>query len=293
MTRQEPARNGASILGHFATSRGAEVLALQASPILGAVLGGIALDLQSLVRLGLLAVGSLAVTAHVFVFNDWAEYEVDRRDPRRAETGLSHRGITRRQVARLAIALLVVANVAFIALGALSWLLGASIAALGFLYSRSAILGKRSPIVGSINHLVGGSIHFLLGYTVFHVLDARGVSISLFFGLVFAGGHLNHEVRDYEVDLPNRIRTTAVVFGRRRAFIASLCTFSVALALIVGLAARGLLPKLLLFTPAVWVLLVMSSMRELRHGLEFESAVRMQRRYRMLFALIGLAMLVG
>jgi len=31
-----------------------------------------------------------------------------------------------------------------------------------------------------------------------HPLDPSGVLISIFFGLVFAAGHLNQEVRDYE-----------------------------------------------------------------------------------------------
>src|SRR6185369_12401246 len=153
-----------------------------------------------MIRLGLLLLGSLALTAHVFVFNDWAGYSSDMRDPQRATLVVARRGISRRQVAWVAMALLICANVAFAAVGRLSILLGAAIAALSLLYSGSPSFGKRTPIVGSINHLLGGALHFLLGYTVAHALDARGLVISLFFGLVFAGGHLNQEVRDYEGD---------------------------------------------------------------------------------------------
>src|SRR6185369_13655634 len=163
-----------------------------------------------------------------------------------------------------------------------------AIAAFSFLYSCSPNFGKRTPIVGSINHLLGGALHFLLGYTLPHALDASGLVISLFFGLVFAGGHLNHEVRDYEGDLLNGIRTSAVVFGCQRTFLASLCTFTAAYAILTSLAALGILPRVLLWSPVVWLLHVAWSLRALQSGLGFETALWVQRRYRLLFALIGL-----
>jgi 4-hydroxybenzoate polyprenyltransferase len=276
---------------HFAFTRAPEVLALQASPILGIFLGGFSLERWGVIRLGLLLLGSLALTAHIFVFNDWAGYSSDIRDPRRTTLVFVRQGISRPQVARVAIALLIFANVAFATVGGLAILLGAAIAALGLLYSCSPSFGKRTPIAGSINHLLGGALHFLLGYTLSHTLDASGLVISLFFGLVFAGGHLNHEVRDYEGDLLNGIRTSAVVFGCQRTFLASLCSFTAAYAILTSLAALGILPRLLLVSPIVWLLHIAWSLRALQRGLGFETASWMQRRYRLLFAVIGLAML--
>lgn len=291
MTSQSPLRHYARAIRYFASTRATEVLALQASPILGSFLGGFSLERGSLLRLGLLLLGSLALTAHVFVFNDWAGHDSDIRDPRRATLVFTRRGITGQMVARLAVALLIFANVAFAAVGAPAILLGAAIATLSLLYSCSPWFGKNTPVVASLNHLLGGALHFLLGYTLFHDLDASGLVISLFFGLVFAGGHLNQEVRDYEGDLLNGIRTSAVVFGRRRAFLASLCFFTAAYATLEGLAALGILPRLLLLSTVVWLLHVAWSLRALRRGLGFETALWMQRRYRLLFAFIGLAML--
>jgi 4-hydroxybenzoate polyprenyltransferase len=276
---------------HFASTRALEVSALQASPILGSLLGGFSLERYGVLRLGLLLLGSLALTAHVFVFNDWAGRGSDIRDPRRARV-FARRGISSRQVARFAVALLIIANVTFATVGRPAMLLGAAIAVLSLLYSWSPNFGKSMPIVASINHLFGGALHFLLGYTSFHALDKRGLVISLFFGLVFAAGHLNQEVRDHEGDHFNGIRTSAVVFGCRRTFIASLCFFTAAYALLVGLAALGILPRLLLLSVVGWLLHVAWSLRALRRGLGFETAVWMQRRYRLLFAFIGLVMLV-
>ena len=65
-------------------------------------------------------------------------------------------------------------------------------------------------------------------------MDARGVALGAFFGLVFAAGHLNQEVRDHESDAAAGIRTSAVAFGARRGFLASFCLFSAAYLLIVG-----------------------------------------------------------
>src|SRR6185295_13969276 len=156
--------------------------------------------------------------------------------------------------------------------------LGAAIAALSLLYSCSPRFGKSTPIVASINHLLGGMLHFLLGYTLTRDIDARGLVISLFFGLVFAAGHLNQEVRDYDGDRLNGIHTSAVVFGRRRAFLASLCTFTAAYAILAGLAALRILPTLLMWSPVLWALHVGWSLRALHRGLGFETARWMQRR---------------
>ena len=291
MTSPSIFRHYARVIQHFASTRALEVLALQASPLLGCFLGGFTPGRSDLIRLGLLLLGSLALTAHVFVFNDWAGQSSDIRDPRRAMFVFSRQGISSSQVARVATALLIFANVAFACVGKPAILLGAAIATLSLLYSCSPSFGKSTPIMASLNHLLGGALHFLLGYTLFHPLDVSGLMISLFFGLVFAGGHLNQEVRDYEGDLLNGIRTSAVVFGCRRTFLASLLTFTAAYAILGDLAALGILPRFLLWSTVLWLLHVAWSLRALQHGLGFETAIWMQRRYRLLFACIGLAML--
>ena len=286
-------RHVARIARHFLSTRMLEGLALQASPLLGIVLGGYRIESDGIVLPGLLAFGSYALTAHIFVFNDWAGYDSDLRDPQRAPRVFNWQGISRREVAWTATLLLILAGIALAAAGIEALLFGAAIAALGFLYSGSPVLGKSTPIAASINHLVGGTLHFLLGYTLAHAIDARGVGIGLFFGLVFAAGHLNQEVRDHDGDVINQIRTTAVVFGRRRAFLASFLAFTAAYAMLTGLAGFGILPKLLLWSPVVWIVHFALFLSALRRGLGFETAVWMQQRYRWLFAVVGLMMLIG
>jgi hypothetical protein len=83
-----------------------------------------------------------------------------------------------------------------------------------------------------------------------------------------------------------------VRFGCRRGFLASFALFTTAYLLIVVLAALGVLPKVLLASAIVWLLQAGWSLQALRRGLGAEAALWMQRRYRLLFALVGLAMLV-
>ncbi|MGA9332997.1 MAG: UbiA family prenyltransferase, partial [Rudaea sp.] len=239
-------RKCARILRHFASTRAVEVLALQASPILGSFLGGYSVQRSGTLPIGLLLLGSCLLTAHIFVFNDWAGYHSDGRDPLRALLVASRQDIRRREVAYVAFALLILAFATLAAVSLRALFLGAAIAALGFLYSASPVFGKSTPIAASLNHLIGGTLHFLLGYTLAHAFDANGVWVGAFFGLVFAAGHLNQEVRDYKGDLRNGIRTSAVAFGKQRAFIASTFTFTAAYAMLTALAAFDILPRLLL-----------------------------------------------
>src|ERR1700730_3737502 len=148
MTSQSSIRSYAQVVHHFESTRAVEVLALQASPILGIVLGGFSLKC-GVIRPGLLLLGSLALTAHVFVFNDWAGHVSDLRDPRRVKLVFDGGGLDRRYVGRGAVALLILANVAFAAIGSRAMLLGAGIAALSLLYSSSPSFGKTMPIAAS------------------------------------------------------------------------------------------------------------------------------------------------
>jgi 4-hydroxybenzoate polyprenyltransferase len=283
----------APIIRHFASAGALEVAALQASPLLGIVLGGYRIERDGIVAPGVRMLGSCALTAFVFVFNDWAGYASDLRDPLRSPHVFARAGIARREVAWTAFILLASALLAFAAVGIATLALGAAIAVLGLLYSSSPLLGKGTPIASSINHLLGGTLHFLLGYTVTHALDTSGACIGLFFGLVFAAGHLNQEVRDYEGDRLNGIRTNAVAFGYRNAFVASLFTFMAAYAMLTALAASGRVPRLLLWSPVAGLVHLAWFVQALRRGPGAESALWIQRRYRWLFALIGIVMLAA
>jgi 4-hydroxybenzoate polyprenyltransferase len=285
-------RETARALRHLAGGRWLEVLLLQASPLLGAAFGGA--SAIGLGRLVTLALGSVLLTAHVFVFNDWAGHHGDLNDPHRASRVFARHGIGSGTVAAIAVVLLAAAMVAFAALGFNTVVLGAAIACLGILYSNPHAAGKGVPLLASLLHLVGGAFHFLLGYQLAQAIDARGLAIALFFGLVFAGGHLNQEVRDHDADRRNGIRTTAVVLGPRRALLASLGVFSAAYWELALLSAIGVVPRPLLWALALlWPLHAIWSCRALRSGPGIDQARWLQRRYRVLFAIVGVVMVVS
>jgi 4-hydroxybenzoate polyprenyltransferase len=270
-----------------------EVAVLQGAPLIGAMFSIGTLTPDNALILAAVLVGSLSLVAHVFVLNDWAGIHGDLRDPARASRTFIDKGVGRTELGYLAIGLLVLAL-------SLSWLVGLTtfviavvIAGASALYSAPVFHMKGLPILGSTLHLVGGALHFLLGYAAFSAIDERGMVISCFFALVFAAGHLTHEARGFEGDSLNAIRTNAVAFGQKQSFIAGLVLFTAAYALLAALAAIGIVPRVLLLAAILYPLHLWMSLRALRSGLTGESLSRLQHCYRLLFAVIGVTMLLA
>ncbi len=144
-----------------------------------------------------------------------------------------------------------------------------------------------------MDHLAGGILHFLLGYSLGNSIDRRGVAIATFFALIFVAGHLTQEVRDYQGDAVNAIRTNAVIFGPRRTFATGLVLFTLAHVLLFLLAIEGILPRALMAAVAFYPVQLYWSIGTLREGLTYASVSRLQARYRALYAVIGLAMVAA
>jgi 4-hydroxybenzoate polyprenyltransferase len=194
-----------------------EVCALQGAPLIGASLSVGVLSTGHVLAIALVVAGNVCLVAHIFLFNDWSGIDGDLRDPNRAARTFSAKGASRTEVGYLAISLLAASLLLFGLIGWTSLFLALAIAGLGGLYSAPAFHWKGKPLLSSMLHFGGGALHFLLGYTTFAAVDARGLAISCFFGLVFTAGHFTHEARDREGDLLNGIRTNAVAFGKKRS----------------------------------------------------------------------------
>lgn len=269
-----------------------EVLVLQGTPIMGALLAITTLTVDDCIRAAVFGIGSLCLVGHVFVMNDWAGIDGDLRDPHRATQTFASKGVSRSSVGFLAALLLGITLLLFALLGPVSLALAIAILILSTLYSAPAIHMKGRPVLSSGLHLVGGALHFLLGYATFSTVDTRSIAIGGFFGLIFAAGHLIHETRGYEGDRLNGIRTNAVAFGRMRSFVAGMILFTAAYGLLIALAIFGQLPSALVLAAALYPVHLYASLRAVRAGLTFESLLTYQKCYRVLYALIG-AMLVG
>jgi 4-hydroxybenzoate polyprenyltransferase len=269
-----------------------EVLVLQGTPLLGAVFSMGRITIERVVTVLVFGAGSCFLLAHIFVLNDWSGMSSDLRDPNRAADVFVTRGVRRAEIGYLWMVLLAVSLLLLSQCGSLTLVIALMIANLSALYSAPSSQLKGVPLLNSAIHFVGGVLLFLLGYSIFHIVDARGLEIGCFFAAVFTGGHLTHEVRDLDGDLRNGIRTNAVKFGKAQSFAAGLALFTIADLLLLVLAASGTVPRDLVLVAALYPLHVYWSLRALHEGLTFESVRRLQVRYRALYAIVGLIMVV-
>jgi 4-hydroxybenzoate polyprenyltransferase len=280
-------------LGYWSYFRTPEIIALQGSPLLGFALAIHRPTMKMAIPLALLVAANVCLVAHIFLTNDWSELDTDITDRNKVEAFLTAALGSRHEIAAVVIILLAASLALFSLLGVTPLLLAVAIAVASALYSLPQFHLKGTPILSSVLHLIGGALHFLLGYSVASAIDSRAIAVSVFFALTFAAGHLTQEVRDYEGDERNGIRTNAATFGQRRTFIASLLLFTFAHALLCYLALRGLLPRSVAIVIALYPLHLYWSLKTLSDGLNYASVCRLQARYRTIYAIIGLVILVS
>ena len=262
-----------------------EVLVLQGTPFFGALFSMGAVTKAKCLELIVLTAANSCLVAHVFVLNDLSGSSTDVRDPNRSGQVFAVRGIGRREAGVLCVALLIFSLLLLIPFGTTVLFLALVVAIASALYS---FMLKGAPVASSLLHLAGGLLHFLLGYSLFHALDGRGLEIGSFFALTFAAGHLTHEARDCASDLANGIRTNAVRFGRAPAFVAGFVLFTAADVLLIVMAIRGVVPHALVMIGALYPLHLYWTLRTFYAGLTFENIRRLQTGYRILYAVIGL-----
>jgi 4-hydroxybenzoate polyprenyltransferase len=261
-----------------------EVFVLQGTPLMGAAFAIGTITAANPETLAVFLIGSFLLVAHVFTLNDWADIAHGLKAPDPLVSSL--------RLFWFSIFLLIASLLVFTLISTRVVILGAIVALLGFFYSHPKLNFKGTPIASSVPHLVGGVFHFLLGYGVFTPIDQRGVFIALFFALTFAAGHLNHEVRDFELDQKNNARTNAVAFGKRATFLAGLLVFTAAYLCLFLLGWFRFVPRPLSFIAVVFYSLHLYwSVRALRRQLEPAIIDRFQAQYRSLYALIGISML--
>jgi 4-hydroxybenzoate polyprenyltransferase len=287
-TERGPARS--RVLRYLSCLRPQDVLALQGSPLLGAVF---AMGRPSIADLGpllVLFVANVLLIAHIFMLNDWSGLAADHADPNKTSRVFTARGVGRAEMGALTAALLVLSLVLLASLSLEAFGLACAIAILSGIYSLPRLHWKGRPFLSSVVHVAGGILHVLVGSSIVHRIDGRDLAIATFFALVFTAGHLTQEVRDHHGDTLNGIRTNAVAFGQRRVFVASLLLFLLAQLLLVALALHGSVPILLAALAALYLLQLQWSFQALREQLTYASVSRLQTRYRALYALIGVVM---
>ena len=165
--------------------------------------------------------------------------------------------------------------------------MAAGVIILNYMYSGNILFLKSVPIVSSVIHGIGATLGFLIGYTFEGKIDLNGILFGLFFGIIYAAGHLNHEISDFESDQKS-FQTNPKVFGKKNSFIASFILFSLSFIYILILVLLELLPSFLLIGIFVFYpLYVFSFLKTLKSNLDYKSMIEFRRRYRTIFLLWG------
>lgn len=270
-----------------------EVLALQGAPLLGAAFAIQHPGTKDLEPLVILTLANVLLVAHVFLLNDWAGVRTDLFDPNKSAGVFTRRGVDRREIGGLTIVLLAASLVLFSNLGGVTLALALAIAALSALYSLPLFDWKGRPILSSMAHLMGGALHFALGYSLVGAVDTRAIALAIFCGVSFTAGHLTQEIRDYQSDERNGIRTNAVMFGPRTTFVASVVLFTLAYAILFVLALQGILPRAVTVLALLYPVHVRWSLEAWRDDFTYASIDRLQGRYHLLYGLIGAAIVTA
>jgi 4-hydroxybenzoate polyprenyltransferase len=143
----------------------------------------------------------------VYAFNSWAGFDHDRSNPRLTVAAS-------REHFMLAAMLEFGAAVGLFAFWGLHFaLLALTIFAMWALYSWPQTGFKYRAFAGTVLHFPIGVLQFLLGFWAFDANVPRALGIGVYFGLILAAGHVNHELIDREADKAAGIKSSAARFG--------------------------------------------------------------------------------
>jgi 4-hydroxybenzoate polyprenyltransferase len=158
------------------------------------------------------ASSSLAIVCYVmavFFLNSYADHHADANSQR-----LSHVAQVPRRTYLILLLSATGAVMLFAALNGHRLLIVMVVSLLLWcLYYLPPVRLKSRLLGGTISHLAGGILHFQMGYIGFGMTDGQGWWISVFFALILAAGHFNHEMMDHDADLASGYRTTTVRWG--------------------------------------------------------------------------------
>lgn len=268
-----------------------EVLLMSGIPLLGSLFAISTINPSTLLKILMLGFVSFFLGTHVYLVNDWFGFPVNMLSVKNLHRPLVRREISARKGLLLILILLFLSLLICVFLSLKTLLVGVLISINWFVYSRLRISLRAVHLSSFLGHLIGGILLFLLGYSAFHNIDLRSILISIYFSLVLIGGHLNHEVKDYDVDLKAKIITSAVKFGKRKVFFLSFIFFSLSSLYFYLLSLRHIVsPKLGIIALIIYPFYFYFFYSTLRKGISFENICRFRQNYRLLFGIMGFFM---
>lgn len=166
----------------------------------------------------ILVCASYSIVASIYSANSFFGFKADLSNPRFKKLQFKDSGIY------------IILTLVFLLLSLFLWYLLRPVLifyalAFFFLWLLYSVPGgaKYWPILGTVVHLVGVILQFHMASIVFESENSWILLIASYFALLFAGGHVAHEIKDYDSDKAERISTNAVYFGMRKMTLVYYC----------------------------------------------------------------------
>ena len=194
------------------------------------------IDPQVMMKLLFLASIAFTLLSALYALNAWAGRKADAHNERLrhlayvSNTGYLLTGIVLFTLSTLGVFYLQHPVI-------IPYMMGVTI--LGAIYSFPRLKLKERPFVGTVVHFFFLIIAFNGAASIFRTPSVDSLLISTYFGLLFAGGHLHHEVIDFEADNKAGIRSGVIAIGVDKGVSLSFTLFSMAFALWCVLYATG------------------------------------------------------
>jgi 4-hydroxybenzoate polyprenyltransferase len=268
---------------------------IEVTQVSGFASSGILFALRELTRPSitqsfLLFAATWMVYAAVYSFNSYCGFEDDIRNARLSYVKESGRNAFAGSALLFLLASLALYSLLdrrLVVLGAVNFLLWS-------FYSLPRIGLKHFPLTGTAVHVLTQLLNFQMAFLLLAEVTTYSLLVSAYFALLFAGGHLHHELLDYEADKEAGATTGAIFFGQKKAMrlYAGVFILGGLYWLALGLAHVIRPWELVAFlTPPVLQLGTMVYLR-LTREVRFDALVLNRRLYR-LYYFLGLAGYAG
>ncbi len=168
----------------------------------------------SLLKLTILSSAVFMHFSSIYFFNSYAGFSEDKYNDR-INHGMEV-GISDKHFLFMSVIILFISLSLYAYLNRLLPIL-AFVSYVGWLIYSSKKSGlKQVPFAGTAVHFFSQVLHFSMGWIALSTFSYEVLLEGLYFALLFAAGHLNHELIDYEADKKTKVNTGAVTLGKNR-----------------------------------------------------------------------------
>ncbi len=270
-----------------------EILLFSGMTVLGSLFGMKSITANSILFLTLSYAATIVYFIHLYLLNDWADFEDDKLDPTKQHRISQHMGKSQTLIYSIISGLVFLSLTIYLG----NWIIivGVVLLIASFVYSFPGIRLKAVPIASYPVHIVFATGYFLIGYLVFNNSIAIIALFSLFFSLVYIAGEINQELRDFEYDTRTKVMTTPHFIGKKVSFFMENTFFLISIAPICILAEMNIIirPIFFLYLFMVIVYNIYSYFRAYKNDFSRETFFHFKKIYHFLYFLFGIILVVS